>query len=227
MQDQGCEIRGGEFTSREFMEYCEFHDIRRLLTVPRYPQPNGVAERRNRTILDTTRSMLKAKKLPKEFWAEASHYLQEFHKTLCLHPALLCPCQQLILEMHLNPQAEAQGTLRLRSLEEIYEATDQVDNITQFCNNPELFKEFKEEMMKEFEMFDMGLMAYYMGIEGDAGIFKSQEGYTREILKKFKMEQCKFVTEFNKKLSKHDPGDRVDPTLFKSLVGSLRNLTCT
>ena len=32
---------------------------------------NGMAERKNRTILDMARSMLKSKKLPKEFWAEA------------------------------------------------------------------------------------------------------------------------------------------------------------
>ena len=40
------------------------------MTVPRFPQQNGVAERKNRTILDMARSMLKSKKLPKEFWAE-------------------------------------------------------------------------------------------------------------------------------------------------------------
>ena len=63
--------RGGEFTSTEFQKYCEDHGIRRPLTVPRSPQQNGVAERKNRTILDAARSMLKSKKLPKEFWAEA------------------------------------------------------------------------------------------------------------------------------------------------------------
>ena len=32
---------------------------------------NGVAERKNRTILDMARSLLKAKKLPKQYWVEA------------------------------------------------------------------------------------------------------------------------------------------------------------
>jgi hypothetical protein len=63
--------RGGEFTSKEFLEFCEENGIRRPLTVPRSPQQNGVAERKNRTILDMARSMLKSKKMPKEFWAEA------------------------------------------------------------------------------------------------------------------------------------------------------------
>ena len=62
--------RGGELTSKEFQEFCEENGIRRPLTVPRSPQQNGVVERKNQTILDMARSMLKSKKLPKEFWAE-------------------------------------------------------------------------------------------------------------------------------------------------------------
>ncbi|GMP88730.1 hypothetical protein CsSME_00040608 [Camellia sinensis var. sinensis] len=44
-------------------------------TTPSYtPQLNGVAEKKNRTILDIARSMLKGKGLPKQFWAEAVSY---------------------------------------------------------------------------------------------------------------------------------------------------------
>ena len=63
--------RGGEFTSKLFDDFCEAHGIRRFLTVPRSPQQNGVVERKNRTILDMVRSMLKSKHMPKEFQAEA------------------------------------------------------------------------------------------------------------------------------------------------------------
>ena len=63
--------RGGEFTSTEFMKYCEEHGIRRFLTASYSPKQNGVAERKNRTILDMVRSMMKSKNMPKEFWAEA------------------------------------------------------------------------------------------------------------------------------------------------------------
>ncbi|KAM2341820.1 hypothetical protein ACFX1X_014282 [Malus domestica] len=75
-KESGCKIkamrsdRGGEFTSKEFQELCEANGIRRPLTVPRSPQQNGVAERKNRTILNMARSMLKSKRLPKELWAE-------------------------------------------------------------------------------------------------------------------------------------------------------------
>ncbi|KAL5537821.1 hypothetical protein UlMin_043514 [Ulmus minor] len=99
--------------------------------------------------------------------------------------------------------------------------------------NPSMFNEFKEVMTKEFEMTNMGIMAYYLGIEvkqKEEGIFISQESYAREILKKFKMNDCKPIStpvECGVKLSKHDEGESVDPTFFKSLVGSLRYLTCT
>ena len=62
--------RGGKFTSKEFQEFCEANGIRQPLIVLRSPQQNGVAERKNRTILDMARSMLKRKKLPKELWTE-------------------------------------------------------------------------------------------------------------------------------------------------------------
>ncbi|GJY42005.1 zinc finger, CCHC-type containing protein [Tanacetum coccineum] len=63
--------RGGEFTSNEFTKYCKENGIARQLTAPYSPQQNGVVERRNRTVLSTTRSMIKAMKLPLTFWAEA------------------------------------------------------------------------------------------------------------------------------------------------------------
>ena len=96
-----------------------------------------------------------------------------------------------------------------------------------------MFKDFKKAMAREFEMTDIGLMAYYLGIEVkqmEEGIFISQEGYAKEILKKYEMLDCKPVStpvECGVKLSRHDEEENVNPILFKSLVGSLRYLTCT
>ncbi|KAE8681376.1 hypothetical protein F3Y22_tig00111330pilonHSYRG00435 [Hibiscus syriacus] len=97
-----------------------------------------------------------------------------------------------------------------------------------------LYIKIKDDvMMKEFEMTDMRLMAYYLGIEVKQkkdGIFISQESYAKEILKKFKMENCNPIstpTEYGIKMSKHEEGESIDPTFFKSLVGSLPYRTCT
>ncbi|KAK1431533.1 hypothetical protein QVD17_07993 [Tagetes erecta] len=63
--------RGGEFCSKAFDQFCEDNGIKRERTVPYTPQLNGVAERKNRTIMNLTRSMLKEKELPIFLWAEA------------------------------------------------------------------------------------------------------------------------------------------------------------
>jgi transposase InsO family protein len=63
--------RGGEFTSKEFSDYCTGDGIKWQLTAPYSPQQNGVVERRNGTVMATTRSLLKAKNLPSWFWGEA------------------------------------------------------------------------------------------------------------------------------------------------------------
>lgn len=62
---------GGEYTSKEFQGYLQTHGIRHERTIPKTPQQNGKAERMNRTLLESVRSMLGDSKLPKRFWAEA------------------------------------------------------------------------------------------------------------------------------------------------------------
>jgi transposase InsO family protein len=41
---------GGEFTSKEFMDYCSNHGIKRQFSIARTPQQNGVVERKNMTV---------------------------------------------------------------------------------------------------------------------------------------------------------------------------------
>ncbi|CAJ2646460.1 unnamed protein product [Trifolium pratense] len=62
---------GGEYTSRRFESFCEENGIEHEVTAPYTPQHNGLAERRNKTILDMARCMVKHRNLPKSFWGEA------------------------------------------------------------------------------------------------------------------------------------------------------------
>ena len=66
--------RGGEFTSSEFNEFCKDSGIKRQLTTPYTPQHNGVAERKNRTVMNMVRSMLVEKNVPKVLWPEAVNW---------------------------------------------------------------------------------------------------------------------------------------------------------
>lgn len=58
---------GGEFTSNEFTKYCDEARIVRYFSAPYSPQQNGVVERRNRTLIEMSRSLLKEKKMPDYF----------------------------------------------------------------------------------------------------------------------------------------------------------------
>jgi hypothetical protein len=60
--------RGREYLSDQFKDLCEEKGIRRQLTISNTLQQNGVAERRNRTLLDMVRSMMAQANLPISFW---------------------------------------------------------------------------------------------------------------------------------------------------------------
>ncbi|GKB57971.1 retrovirus-related pol polyprotein from transposon TNT 1-94 [Tanacetum coccineum] len=63
---------GGEYSSRDFIEYCAKNGIRMLKTVPETPQQNGVAERMNRTLNERAKSMRLHAGLPKMFWEDSA-----------------------------------------------------------------------------------------------------------------------------------------------------------
>ncbi|GJW10391.1 putative ribonuclease H-like domain-containing protein [Tanacetum coccineum] len=62
---------GTEFKNREMNQFCKMKGILRQFSVARTPQQNGVAERRNMTLIEAARTMLADSKLPTTFWTEA------------------------------------------------------------------------------------------------------------------------------------------------------------
>ena len=69
-----------------------------------------------------------------------------------------------------------------------------VDNLLIARNNEELIGDFKIEMLKGFEMTNLGLMSYFLSLEVKQKkneIFISQYKVAKDILKKFHMEGCK------------------------------------
>lgn len=62
---------GKEYCNTEFDKYLRDNGIQRRLSVPYTPQQNGVAERKNRTLLDMARCMLLNSEMENNFWGEA------------------------------------------------------------------------------------------------------------------------------------------------------------
>ncbi|KAL0416669.1 UNVERIFIED_CONTAM: Retrovirus-related Pol polyprotein from transposon TNT 1-94 [Sesamum latifolium] len=80
--------RGGEYLSGEFIDYLKENGILSQWTPPGTPQLNGVAERRNRTLLDMVRSMMSFTELPPSFWG---HALETAVKLLNISPSKSIP----------------------------------------------------------------------------------------------------------------------------------------
>nr|GEV94739.1 retrovirus-related Pol polyprotein from transposon TNT 1-94 [Tanacetum cinerariifolium] len=65
-----CENRT-EFKNSEMNQFCQMKGIKKEFSVARTPQQNGVAERKNKTLIEASRTMLTDLLLPTTFWAEA------------------------------------------------------------------------------------------------------------------------------------------------------------
>ncbi|KAH9799278.1 hypothetical protein KPL71_000300 [Citrus sinensis] len=98
-----------------------------------------------------------------------------------------------------------------------------VDDLIYTGNDIVMFEKFKESIMLEFDMTDLGLLHYFLGLEviqSDAGNFICQKKYVEEILERFQMKNYNSLVK--------DLVERiVDSTLYKQIAGSLMYLTAT
>ncbi|KAJ3668810.1 hypothetical protein LUZ61_022792 [Rhynchospora tenuis] len=62
---------GTEYTNRAFAEYLSAQGIQHQTTCPYTPAQNGVAERKNRHLLEVARSMMISMNVPKHLWGQA------------------------------------------------------------------------------------------------------------------------------------------------------------
>ena len=60
----------------EFRQFLEDHGITSQMSALGQPQQNGVAERKNRTLLDMVRTMMSYGSLPSNFWGYAPKITQ-------------------------------------------------------------------------------------------------------------------------------------------------------
>jgi hypothetical protein len=62
---------GTEFKNASFDQFCLEHGVDQQFSAPHVPQQNEVVERKNRTLVEMTRTMLDEHKTPRRFWADA------------------------------------------------------------------------------------------------------------------------------------------------------------
>ncbi|KAD4385282.1 hypothetical protein E3N88_25450 [Mikania micrantha] len=108
-----------------------------------------------------------------------------------------------------------------------------VDDIVCTSSSMSMISEFKESMQEEFEMSDMGLLRYFLGLEvtqTENGVFINQAQYARGLLSKFGMLNSKSEStpmNTSEKLQSSDESGRVDEANYRSMVGGLIYLTHT
>ncbi|KAK2983638.1 hypothetical protein RJ640_023172 [Escallonia rubra] len=135
--------------------------------------------------------------------------------------ALDCFPRVHIIHTSSNIEGQIYYTLMILGIGLVVGFKGGVELANAYGNSPSMVKEFKNAIAQEFEMMDIGLMSYYLGIEvkqRDDSIFISLEGYAKEIVKKFKMDDANPAStpvECEVKLSRKDIGEKVDPTFFQ------------
>ena len=108
-----------------------------------------------------------------------------------------------------------------------------VDDLLITSSSEECIESCKAELMKEFEMNDLGKLSYFLGIEftqTKSGVIMHQTKYARDLLKKFSMEQSNSAitpAETGMKLEHNPDEEGVNPAVYRSIVGSLRYLCNT
>nr|GEZ49128.1 putative LRR receptor-like protein kinase [Tanacetum cinerariifolium] len=87
---------GTEFKNADLNQLCGLKGIKREFSVPRTPQQNGIAERKNRTLIETARTLLADSLLPIPFWAEITKYwIHETFWLSCHHFKYPGPLRQI------------------------------------------------------------------------------------------------------------------------------------
>nr|GEY50711.1 hypothetical protein [Tanacetum cinerariifolium] len=70
---------GTELKNNNLYQFCGMKGIKREFSIPRTPQKIGIAERKNRTLIEAARTILADSLLPIPFWTEAVNTACYFH----------------------------------------------------------------------------------------------------------------------------------------------------
>ena len=96
-----------------------------------------------------------------------------------------------------------------------------------------LIADMKRKLAVEFEMKNLGMMHYFLGMEvwqNANGIFLEQGKYAVEILKRFRMMDCKAMTTpmaLNLKLLSDASSEMINSMMYRQMIGSLMYLMNT
>ncbi|CAL9009573.1 unnamed protein product [Prunus brigantina] len=96
-----------------------------------------------------------------------------------------------------------------------------VDDIVYTGSCAKLLEEFKNDMMKHYEMTDLGLLYHFLGmgvVQTDKHIFLHQKKYALKVIEKFGLKDCKSVATplvASERLCKEDGSEMADESEYR------------
>ncbi|GJQ97734.1 putative ribonuclease H-like domain-containing protein [Tanacetum coccineum] len=174
-------------------DFCREKGIKREYSVARTPQQNGIAERKNMTLIEAARTMLADSKLPTTFWAKAvstACYIEE-EVYVCQplgfedpdHPDKVYKVVKALYGLHQAPRAwydtlanyllcngfqrgKIDQTLFIKRKQgHILLVQIYVDDIIFGSTKKELCDEFEKLMKDKFQMSSMGELTFFLGLQ--------------------------------------------------------------
>eukprot|EP00253_Pinus_taeda_P017407 PITA_17407 len=175
-------------------------------------QPIGFIQTDSSLVCRLKKSLYGLKKAPQAWYAKMDSFLLETGFSRCHYDNIVYTkkvCKTLIILV-------------------LY-----VDDLILTDSDPNLINHVKSNLKKKFEMTDLGLLHYFLGLQvlqSKEGIYLSHYKYVSDLLYHFHMEDCKptpSLFQSGTKLSVTCTSPEVDATLYRQLVGKLLYLTHT
>nr|GEU92697.1 ribonuclease H-like domain-containing protein [Tanacetum cinerariifolium] len=201
---------------RDTIEFCGSKGIKKEYSNARTPQQNGVAKRKNKTLIEVARTILADSFLPNTFWAEV----------------VSTACYVLNKEpVAQEDQAFLEELERLKRQEK--EANDAAETLRKtFAQSTEdlLLQAGATRANSTNYMSSMGELTFFLGLQvkqKEDGIFISQDKYVAEILKKFDFLSAKTAStpiKTKKPLVKDEKAADVDVTPKTSHLQAMKRI---
>nr|GEU49642.1 putative ribonuclease H-like domain-containing protein [Tanacetum cinerariifolium] len=245
---------GTEFKNSVMTQFCDDKGIKKECSVARTPQQNKVAERRNRTLIEATRTMLVDSKLPTTFLAESVNTAcYVLSRTLVTKPHNKTPYELIRRRSPLIDFMKPFGypVTILNTRDNLGKFKGKADEGYFAGYSVASTNAFKEYSFERFSLFKNAFSLPHVHMVtpiDDTGIFGNT--YDDDVLKKEVdmnnvdssyaiPEATKFLKdhpqeqvigtstpmEFNKPLIKDEEAKDVDVHLYRSMIGSLMYLT--
>nr|GEX11683.1 putative ribonuclease H-like domain-containing protein [Tanacetum cinerariifolium] len=209
---------GTEFKNHDLNQFYGMKGIKREFSVPRTPQQNGIAERKNKTLIEAARTILADLLLPIPFWAENTKYW--FYETFWLS------CDYPKYPRFLRNLSAEFEDFSDNSINEVNAASTLVPAIGNL--SPNMSNTFSAAGPSNATASPKHRKSSCIDTSQYPDDPNIQDKYVAEIIRMFRLNKGKSAStliDTEKPLLKDLDGEDVDMHTYRSMIGSLMYLT--